>query len=56
MTLDSIEDELDVIRLGLYEETKGMSTSEVTAYIKSQLALSQGGRDTSRTTVSFEVV
>ena len=39
MTPNTIEEELDTIRIRLYEETKGMSTSEVTAYIKKQLLL-----------------
>ena len=33
-----VEDELDAIRLALYEQTKGMSPSEMTAYIKKQIA------------------
>ena len=39
MTSNSIEDELEAIRIELYEETKNMSASEVTAYIKEQLSL-----------------
>jgi hypothetical protein len=56
MTQDAIENELDVIRLGLYEETKGMSASEVTAYIKNQLASPQNDRSPSRDTVSREII
>ena len=33
---NTIEDELDAIRVSLYEETKNMSPSELTAYIKAQ--------------------
>jgi hypothetical protein len=33
-----IEDELDAIRLALYEQTKGMSNSEMTEFIKRQIA------------------
>ncbi|MDR1319823.1 MAG: hypothetical protein LBK56_00095 [Gracilibacteraceae bacterium] len=33
-----VEDELDAVRLALYEETRGMTASEVTAYIKKQIA------------------
>lgn len=33
---NTIENELNKIRVSLYEETKGMSPSEITAYIKSQ--------------------
>ncbi|GHS95812.1 hypothetical protein AGMMS50276_12810 [Synergistales bacterium] len=32
------EDELDAIRLALYEQTKGMTASEVTIYVKEQIA------------------
>ena len=38
MKNNPIEEELDAIRLSLYEQTKGMSNSEMTAYIKSQIA------------------
>ena len=34
MMSNPIEDELDAIHIELYEETKNMSLSEVTAYIK----------------------
>jgi hypothetical protein len=33
-----VEDEIDAIRLKLYEQTKGMTAAEVTAYIKKQIA------------------
>ena len=33
-----VEDEIDAIRLALYEEIKDMSPSEMTAYIKAQVA------------------
>ena len=33
-----VEDELDAIRLNLYEKTKGMTASEVTEYIKKEIA------------------
>jgi hypothetical protein len=33
-----VEDELDLIRLALYEKTKAMTASEVTEYIKKQIA------------------
>ena len=32
------EDELDAIRIKLYEQTKDMSASEMTQYIKEQIA------------------
>ena len=38
MKNNSVEDELDAIRLALYEQTKDMSPSEITAYIKGQIA------------------
>jgi hypothetical protein len=38
MMNNPIEDELDMIRLALYEQTRDMSASEVTAYIKKQIA------------------
>ena len=33
-----VEDELDAIRINLYEKTKGMTASEVTGYIKKEIA------------------
>ena len=33
-----VEDELDGIRLDLYEKTKGMTASEITGYIKKEIA------------------
>ncbi|MDR2296300.1 MAG: hypothetical protein LBD95_05825 [Clostridiales Family XIII bacterium] len=33
---NTIEKELNAIRVSLYEETKDMSSSELTAYIKAQ--------------------
>jgi len=38
----SIERELNIIRLALYEEIKGMSSSEMTAYMKAQLNAPKG--------------
>jgi len=38
MKNNPIEDELDAIRLALYEQTKGMSNSEMTEFIKRQIA------------------
>jgi len=38
----SIERELNIIRLALYEEVKGMSSSEMTAYMKAQLNAPKG--------------
>jgi hypothetical protein len=38
MTKNTIEDELDAIRLELYEETKDMTSTERVAYIKAQVA------------------
>jgi hypothetical protein len=35
---NKIEDELDAIRLDLYEKTKGMSPAEINAYIKEKTA------------------
>ena len=35
---DDFEDELDAIRLSLYEEVKGMSTDEMLTYIHEQTA------------------
>ena len=34
---DTFEDELDAIRLSLYEETKGMTPEEHTAYVHAQV-------------------
>jgi hypothetical protein len=53
MKSNSIEDELDAIRAELYEETRGMSASEVTAYITKQLALPLEECDSSRNVVSL---
>ena len=39
MMSNPIENELDAIRIELYEETKNMSAPEVTAYIKKQLSM-----------------
>jgi hypothetical protein len=36
MKINTIEDELDVIRLALYEETKHMSPNEKVAYLRQQ--------------------
>ena len=33
-----VEDELDAIRLDLYEKTKGMTVSETTIFIKKEIA------------------
>ena len=52
MMSNPIEDELDTIRIELYEETKNMSASEVTAYIKKQLSLPLEECDTSKNAVS----
>jgi len=38
----NIESELNIIRLALYEEVKGMSSSEMTAYMKSKLTANKG--------------
>jgi len=38
----NIEGELNIIRLALYEEIKGMSSSEMTAYMKAQLSSPKG--------------
>ena len=38
----SIENELNIIRLALYEEIKDMSSSEMTAYMRAQLDQSKG--------------
>jgi DNA-directed RNA polymerase subunit L len=38
MRNNPVEDELDSIRLSLYEETKAMTDSEITEYIKKQIA------------------
>jgi len=35
---NNIEAELNAIRVQIYEETKGMSPSEMTAYLKAQTA------------------
>jgi hypothetical protein len=32
------EDEIDAIRLKLYEQTRGMTASEATTYVKKQIA------------------
>ena len=37
--LNNIEKEINAIRVSLYEEIKGMSPSEMTAYMKAQIAL-----------------
>ena len=34
---DTFEDELDAIRLSLYEETKGMTPEDHTAYVHAQV-------------------
>jgi hypothetical protein len=34
---NTIEDEIDAIRIGLYEETKNMSSSEITLYISNKV-------------------
>ena len=52
MISNPIEEELDAIRIELYEETKNMSVSEVTAYIKKQLSLPLEECNSSRNTVS----
>ena len=52
MTSNPIEDELDAIRIELYEETKNMSPSEVTAYIKKQLSLPLEEYNSSKNAVS----
>jgi hypothetical protein len=39
MSENPVENELNAIRLELYEETKEMTPSEVTAYIKKQLSM-----------------
>ena len=35
---DFCEDEIDAIRLMLYEKTKDLTASEITVYIKNQIA------------------
>jgi hypothetical protein len=35
---NTIEDELDAIRVDLYEKTKGMTSAEANAYIREQTA------------------
>ena len=38
MKNNRVEDELDAIRLDLYEKTKAMTASEITGYIKKEIA------------------
>jgi len=38
MNPNKVEDELNAVRVALYEEIKGLSPSEMTAYMKAQVA------------------
>ena len=56
MMSNPIEDELDAIRIELYEETKNMSVSEVTAYIKKQISLPLEECNSSKKTILWRKV